>query len=196
MSVAATSIDARAFDLPSGYVERAGVVRCARRRSVTARIASMDRPRAVAPASSSAQRRWRYLTRRSVRSGKVRTVIEKTAGPPHRACRRCAHFDHRRPPGYVAVSPTVNAAGKGGGIALRRQFASLPDSAIEEVSAPHARSWWHDGRPLSAASESRSRDARLVCAGLAHCLSGRPSSIARSGCHHRRHSKAARNCPD
>ncbi|MGH8235532.1 MAG: GDSL-type esterase/lipase family protein, partial [Steroidobacteraceae bacterium] len=46
------------------------------------------------------------------------------------------HFDHIAGlPAHLEAGTTV-LTGKGGGSALRRQFASLPDSAIEEVAAP------------------------------------------------------------
>ena len=65
-------------------------------------------------------------------------VIQKTA-PGRRIAHVVAshtHFDHIAGlPAYLEAGTTV-LAGKGGGIALRRQFASLPDSVIEEVAAP------------------------------------------------------------
>jgi lysophospholipase L1-like esterase/glyoxylase-like metal-dependent hydrolase (beta-lactamase superfamily II) len=140
VSVAATSIDARAFDLPAGYVERAerGPLRATALGNGAYRIdgspsgyhtgfvvgteavAIFDAP--ISPEEA----------------GKVRAVIEKTA-PGRRIAHVVAshtHFDHIAGlPAYLVAGTTV-LVGKGGGIALRRQFASLPDSAIEEVSAP------------------------------------------------------------
>ena len=139
-SVVATNIDARAFDLPSGYVERAergplramalghGAYRIDGSPSGyhtgfvvgTDAVAVFDAP--ISPEEA----------------GKVRAVIEKTA-PGRRIAHVVAshtHSDHIAGlPAYLAAGTTV-LAGKGGGIALRRQFATLPASAIEEVSAP------------------------------------------------------------
>ena len=140
LSVAATSIDARAFDLPAGYVERAerGPLRATALGHGAYRIdgspsgyhtgfvvgtdavAIFDAP--IGPEEAE----------------KVRAVIATTA-PGRRIAHVVAshtHFDHIAGlPVYLEAGSTV-LVGKGGGIALRRQFASLPDSAIEEVSAP------------------------------------------------------------
>ena len=83
---------------------------------------------------------WRFSTLRSVReeAGKVRSIIEKTA-PGRRITHVVAshtHSDHIAGlQAYLDAGARV-LVGKGGGIALRRQFATLPDSAVEEVSAP------------------------------------------------------------
>ena len=138
-SMAATNIDARAFDLPAGYVERAergplratalghGAYRVDGSPSGyhtgfvvgTDAVAIFDAP--ISPEEAE----------------KVRAVIEKTA-PGRRIAHVVAshtHSDHIAGlPAYLKAGTTV-LVGKGGGIAVRRQFASLPDSAIEEVSA-------------------------------------------------------------
>jgi glyoxylase-like metal-dependent hydrolase (beta-lactamase superfamily II) len=139
-SVATTNLDARTFDLPAGYVERAerGPLRATALGHGAYRIdgspsgyhtgfvvgtdavAIFDAP--ISPEEA----------------GKVRAVIEKTA-PGRRIAYVVAshtHFDHIAGlPAYLEAGATL-LVGKGGGIAVRRQFASLPDSSMQEVVAP------------------------------------------------------------
>jgi glyoxylase-like metal-dependent hydrolase (beta-lactamase superfamily II) len=140
VTVAATNINARTFDLPAGYVERAdrGPLRATSLGHGAYRIdgtpsgyhtgfvvgrnavAIFDAP--ISPAE--AQR--------------VRAVIERTA-PGRRITHVVASHTHRDHiaglPAYLEAGATV-LTGKGGGIAIRRQFENLPASAIEEVSTP------------------------------------------------------------
>jgi glyoxylase-like metal-dependent hydrolase (beta-lactamase superfamily II) len=139
-SVAATTIDARTFALPPGYVERAdrGPLRATSLGSGAYRIdgspsgyhtgfvvgadavAVFDAP--ISPEEAAM----------------VRAVIARTA-PGRRIAHAVVshtHSDHIAGlPTYLDAGATV-LVGPGGSVALRRQFASLPDSAIEEVSAP------------------------------------------------------------
>ncbi len=142
VSVAATNIDARTFDLPAGYVERAerGPLRATALGHGAYRI----------DGSPSGYHTGFVVGTEAVvifdapigaeEAKKVRAVIEKTA-PGRRIAHVVAshtHFDHIAGlPVYLEAGATV-LVGKGGGIAVRRQFARLPDSAIEEVSAPRA----------------------------------------------------------
>jgi glyoxylase-like metal-dependent hydrolase (beta-lactamase superfamily II) len=139
-SVAATNIEARAFDLPAGYVERAerGPLRATALGHGAYRI----------DGSPSGYHTGFVVGTDTVaifdapigreEAEKVRAVIEKTA-PGRRIAHVVAshtHFDHIAGlPAYLGAGTTV-LVGKDGGIALRRQFANLPGSAIEEVSAP------------------------------------------------------------
>lgn len=140
VTVAVTNLDARAFDLPTGYAERAdrGPLRATALGNGAYRIdgapsgyhtgfvvgadavAVFDAP--IGPEEAA----------------KVRAIIGKTA-PGRRIAHVVAshtHFDHIAGlPAYIEAGATV-LVGKGGRVAIRRQFASLPDSAIEEVSAP------------------------------------------------------------
>jgi glyoxylase-like metal-dependent hydrolase (beta-lactamase superfamily II) len=140
ITVAVTDLGPGAFDVPSGYKERAdrGPLRATALGNGAYRIdgapsgyhtgfvvgadavAIFDAP--IGPEEAA----------------KVRAVIEKTA-PGRRIAHVVAshtHFDHIAGlPAYLDAGATV-LAGKGGRVAIRRQFASLPDSAIEEVSAP------------------------------------------------------------
>ena len=139
-SVVAANIDARAFDLPGGYVERAarGPLRATALGHGAYRI----------DGSPSGYHTGFVVGKKAVvifdapispeEARKVRAVIEKTA-PGRRIAHVVAshtHSDHIAGlPAYLEAGTTV-LTGKGGGIALHRQFASLRDSAIEEVSAP------------------------------------------------------------
>ena len=140
VAVAATNIDARTFDLPGGYVERAdrGSLRATSLGHGAYRIdgapsgyhtgfvvgtnavAIFDAP--ISPAEAE----------------QVRAVIERTA-PGRRITHVVASHTHRDHmagiPAYLKSGATV-LTGKGGGVALRRQFENLPASAIEEVSTP------------------------------------------------------------
>lgn len=139
VAIAATDIDAHTFDLPAGYVERAdrsplratalgnGAYRIDGSPSGyhtgfvvgTNAVAVFDAP--ISPEEAE----------------KVRAVIEKTA-PGRRIAYVVVshtHADHVAGlPTYLEAGATA-LTGKGGGIALRRQFENLSDSAIEEVSA-------------------------------------------------------------
>ena len=140
VAVAATDIDARTFDLPAGYVERAdrGPLRATALGHGAYRIdgapsgyhtgfvvgtnavAIFDAP--ISPGEAE----------------KVRAVIEQTA-PGRRITHVVAshtHGDHIAGlPAYLKAGATV-LTGKGGGVAIRRQFENLAASAIEEVSTP------------------------------------------------------------
>ena len=140
VAVAGTNIDARAFDLPVGYVERAG------RGSL--RATALGHGAYRIDGSHSGYHTGFVVGTDAVavfdapispeEAGKALAVIQKTA-PGRRIAHVVAshtHFDHIAGlPAYLEAGTTV-LVGKGGGIAIRRQFASLPDSAIEEVSAP------------------------------------------------------------
>jgi lysophospholipase L1-like esterase/glyoxylase-like metal-dependent hydrolase (beta-lactamase superfamily II) len=141
-SVAATNIDARAFELPAGYVERAG--RGPLRATVlgkgayridgspsgyhTGFVVGTD---AVAIFDAPISRE---------EAAKVRAVIEKTA-PGRRLAYLVASHTHSD---HVAGLPVYLDAGakaltgRGGKVALLRQFADLGASQIEEVSTPRA----------------------------------------------------------
>lgn len=138
VAVAATDIDARMFDLPAGYVERAdrGPLRATALGHGAYRIdgapsgyhtgfvvgenavAIFDAP--VSPEEAE----------------EVRAVIEKTA-PGRRITHVVvshAHRDHIAGlPTYLKSGATV-LTGHRGGIAIRRQFGNLASGAIEEVS--------------------------------------------------------------
>ena len=140
VAVAATDIDARTFDLPAGYVERADRGRL-RATALghggyridgapsgyhtgfvvgTNAVAIFDAP--ISPGEAE----------------KVRAVIEQTA-PGRRIAHLVvshAHGDHIAGlPAYLKAGATV-LTGKGGGVAISRQFEDLAASAIEEVSTP------------------------------------------------------------
>ena len=140
VSVAATSIDARAFDLPAGYVERAerGPLRATALGNGAYRIDGSPSGYHTGFVAGTEAVAIFDAPISPEEAGKVRAVIEKTA-PGRRIAHVIAshtHFDHIAGlPAYLVAGTTV-LVGKGGGIALRRQFASLRDSAIEEVSAP------------------------------------------------------------
>jgi glyoxylase-like metal-dependent hydrolase (beta-lactamase superfamily II) len=140
VTVAATNIDARTFDLPAGYVERAdrGPLRATSLGHGAYRIDGAPSgyhtgfvvgTNAVAIFDAPISR---------AEAQQVRAVIERTA-PGRRITHVVASHTHRDHiaglPAYFEAGATV-LTGKGGGIAIRRQFENLPASAIEEVATP------------------------------------------------------------
>jgi glyoxylase-like metal-dependent hydrolase (beta-lactamase superfamily II) len=140
VSVAATSIDARAFDLPAGYVERAerGPLRATALGHGAYRIDGSPSgyhtgfvvgAEAVAifdaPISSEEAEKVRAVIAKSASGRRIAYVVASHT-----------HFDHIAGLQVYLDAGAAVLAGKGGGIALRRQFPSLPESKIDEVSAP------------------------------------------------------------
>ena len=140
VSVTASNIDARAFDLPAGYMERAerGPLRATALGHGAYRIDGSPSGYHTGFVVGAEAVAIFDAPISSAEAEKVRAVIAKTASG-----RRIAyvvashtHFDHIAGlQVYVDAGATV-LAGKGGRIALRRQFPSLSESKIEEVSAP------------------------------------------------------------
>jgi lysophospholipase L1-like esterase/glyoxylase-like metal-dependent hydrolase (beta-lactamase superfamily II) len=139
-SVAATNINARAFELPPGYVERTGrgPLRATALGNGAWRIDGSPSgyhtgfvvgAEAVAVFDAPISR---------TEAMKVREVIEKTA-PGRRLAYVITSHTHSD---HVAGLPVYLDAGakaltgRGGSVALRRQFADLSDSAIEEAIQP------------------------------------------------------------
>jgi glyoxylase-like metal-dependent hydrolase (beta-lactamase superfamily II) len=138
--LAATKLEVHSFDLPTGYVEKAD------RGSLRATALGQGAYRIDGTPSG-------YHTGFVVgtnavaifdaptgpeEAGKVRVVIEQTA-PGRRITHVVAshtHWDHIAGlPAYLEAGAKV-LVGKGGGVAIRRQFENVAALAIEELSAP------------------------------------------------------------
>jgi lysophospholipase L1-like esterase/glyoxylase-like metal-dependent hydrolase (beta-lactamase superfamily II) len=140
VSVAATSIDARTFELPEGYVARAGrgPLRATPLGNGAWRIdGSPSGYHTGFVAGTDAVAIFDAPISRA-EALKVREVIEKTA-PGRRLAYVVAshtHSDHVAGlPAYLDAGAKV-LTGRGGGVALRRQLADLRDSAVEEITQP------------------------------------------------------------
>jgi lysophospholipase L1-like esterase/glyoxylase-like metal-dependent hydrolase (beta-lactamase superfamily II) len=139
-SVAAANVDARAFELPAGYVAKTGrgPLRATALGNGAWRIDGSPSgyhtgfvvgAEAVAVFDAPISR---------AEAVKVREVIERTA-PGRRLAyvvTSHTHSDHVAGlPAYLDAGAKA-LTGRGGSIALRRQFADMRDSAVEEVTQP------------------------------------------------------------
>jgi lysophospholipase L1-like esterase/glyoxylase-like metal-dependent hydrolase (beta-lactamase superfamily II) len=137
-SITATSIDPRAFELPAGYVERTG--------RGPMRATALGKGAWRIDGSPSGYHTGFVVGEKAVvifdapisraEAIKVREVIEKTA-PGRRLAyvvTSHTHSDHVAGlPAYLDAGAKA-LTGRGGIVALRRQFADLRDSAVEEVT--------------------------------------------------------------
>jgi lysophospholipase L1-like esterase/glyoxylase-like metal-dependent hydrolase (beta-lactamase superfamily II) len=141
-TVAATNIDARAFELPAGYVERTG--------RGPLRATTLGNGAWRIDGSPSGYHTGFVIGAEAVavfdapisraEAMKVREIIEKTA-PGRRLAYVVAshtHSDHVAGlPAYLEAGAKA-LTGRGGGVALRRQFPDIHDSAVEEVTQPRS----------------------------------------------------------
>jgi glyoxylase-like metal-dependent hydrolase (beta-lactamase superfamily II) len=138
--LAATSLDAHTFDLPAGYVERAdrGLLRATALGHGAYRIDGTPSGYHTGFVVGTNTVVIFDAPTGSEEAGKVRAVIEQTA-PGRRITHVVAshtHWDHIAGlPAYLEAGAKV-LVGKGGGVAIRRQFEEVAASAIEEISAP------------------------------------------------------------
>ena len=138
--VTARDVDAHTFDLPPAYVERAdrGSLRATALGNGAYRIDGSPSGYHTGFVVGSAAAAVFDAPISPEAAAEVRAIVEKTA-PGRRIAYVVAshtHFDHVNGlPTYIEAGARV-LTGRRGSVSLRRQFADLPDSAIEEVLAP------------------------------------------------------------
>jgi glyoxylase-like metal-dependent hydrolase (beta-lactamase superfamily II) len=138
--LAATSLEAHTFDLPAGYVERAD--------RGPLRATSLGHGAYRVDGTPSGYHTGFVVGKNALavfdapispeEAGKVRAIIGQTA-PGRRITHVIASHTHRDHlaglPAYLEAGAKV-LVGKGGGVAIRRQFEDVAASAIEELTAP------------------------------------------------------------